>query len=258
MIYTNDEADKFERRKNFYFRVYLLPALSAGILIALAYLAYASGHLSKGDFIYGCVLSLTPAMFIYAFNRRHWLKMPDGTYHNIKGIPPTNKITFSEPAIYEAEYFYSKKEKITTLLIGLFLTGISVWISQKGGKSILIPIGSALAGLFLSYVGIKGLLDKTAKLKIAKNGLWTKKLGFVNWDDINYADVVEDKSGREPQLYLEIRLKGTKFEEADQPDERLLLSDLQNKGDIDMVINQSIINYNNQKETAAGNTSFMQ
>jgi len=258
MIYTNDEADKFDRRKNFYITVYVFPALVAGIFIALISLAYFSGYLPKGDFTYGCVLSFTPAMFIYTFNRRNWLKMPDGTYHNIKGVPSTNKITFREPTEYQAEYYYSKKEKITSLLIGLFLIGISIWISLKGGKTILLPIGSALSGLCLSYIGFKGLLDKSAKLKIAKNGLWTNKLGFVNWDDINYADVVEDKSERETQLHLEIRLKGTKFEHAGQPDERLLLSDLQNKGDIEMVINQSILNFNKEKEKAADNMGFAQ
>ena len=258
MIYTNDEADKSVRRKNFYLGVYLLPVLTAGIFIALLYLGFSSGRLTLSDFIYGCVLSFTPAMFVYAFNRRHWLKMPDGTYHNIKGLPPTNKMTFNEPAVYEAEYFYSKKEKATSLLTGLFLIGVSVWISQNREKSILIPVITILGGVFLSYIGTKGLLDKTAKLKIAKNGLWTGRLGFVHWDDINYADVVEDKSGRHPQTYLEIRLKGTKFEEADQPDERLFLTDLKNKNDIEMVINQSINNYNSLKEQAAGNMGLAQ
>jgi hypothetical protein len=110
---------------------------------------------------------------------------------------------------------------------------------------------SNIAGLFLSYIGFKGLLDKEAKLKIANNGLWTKKLGFVNWDDINFAEVVEDKSGKSPQLWLDIRLKGTKFEEANQPDERLLLSGLKDKETVEMVINNSITNYNNLKNQSS-------
>jgi|GEM_PF-1042780 len=253
MIYTNDEADKSERRKNFYLSVYLLPVLAAGVLAGLVYLAYSSGYIARGDMGYGCVISFTAATLIFGFNRRHWLKMPDGTYHNIKGIPPTPKIIVSEPAVYENEYFYSKKDKIGTLISGLFLIGISVWMSQKGVKIILVPIVSAITGLFIFYFGLKAFLDKTAKLKIAKNGLWTKKLGFVRWDDINYADVVIDKKGQHPQPYLEIRLKGTKFEEANQPDERLLLGDLRNHSDIEMIINQSITDYNHRKAEAAGN-----
>jgi hypothetical protein len=69
----------------------------------------------------------------------------------------------------------------------------------------------------------------------------------VNWDEINFAEVVEDKTGKQPQLWLEIRLKGTKFEEANQPDERLLISDLKDKGTVEMIINNSITNYNKAK-----------
>lgn len=104
-----------------------------------------------------------------------------------------------------------------------------------------------ISGLFLLYAGLKGLLDKSAQLKIAKNGLWTKKLGFVNWDDISFADVIEDKKGKSPQTYLEIRLKGTKFEEANQPDERLVLTDLKGKEHVELLINDYITNYNKQK-----------
>jgi hypothetical protein len=192
-------------------------------------------------------MSLTPALFLYAFNRRNWLKMPDGTFYNIKGISATPKINFNEPKEYLAEYFYSKTEKATSLLVGLGLISVSIWLGLKGAKTILIPIMANIGGLFMSYIGLKGLLDKSARLKIASNGLWTNKLGFVNWDDINFAEVVEDKSGKQPQLFLHIRLKGTKFEEANEPDEQLLLSDLKDNGMIETVINGSIANYNRQK-----------
>jgi hypothetical protein len=191
-------------------------------------------------------MSLTPAIFLYAFNRKNWLKMPDGSFHYIKGISPTPKLSLGEPAEYEAEYFYDWKDKASSAFMGLVLIGISVWLGFSL-KGIIVPIISNIAGIFLSYIGFKGLLDKEAKLKITKNGLWTKKLGFVNWDDINFAEVVEDKSGKQPQLWLEVRLKGTKFEEANQPDERLLLSDLKDKVSVEMVINNSITNYNTLK-----------
>lgn len=221
------------------------------IICGLVYWASSNNYLQKADSNYGYFMSLTPAFFLYTFNRRNWLKMPDGTFHYVKGIAPTPKLNFNEPAEYEAEYFYSKTEKATSLLIGLGLIGVSIWLGFKGSKTILIPVVANIGGLFMSYVGLKGLLDKKAKLKIAKNGLWTTKLGFVNWDDINFADVVEYKSGEQPQLFLLIRLKGTKFEEADEPDERLLLSDLKDNVMIETVINCSITNYNNQKKQSS-------
>jgi hypothetical protein len=247
MIYTNDEADKSIRQRNFYLTVYLIPIALVAALSGLVYWASTNNYLQKTDTTYGYFMSLTPAFFLYAFNRRNWLKMPDGSFHYIKGIAPSPKLNFNEPTEYEAEYYYSKTEKATSLLVGLGLICVSIWLGLKGSKTILIPIVTNIGGLFMSYVGLKGLLDKSAKLKIAKNGLWTNKLGFVNWDDINYAEVVEDKSGKQPQLFLEVRLKGTKFEEANQPDERLLLSDLKDNGMIETVVDSSITNYNKQK-----------
>jgi hypothetical protein len=251
IIYTNDESDKSVRQRNFYLTVYLIPIALVAAICALIFWASSNNYLGKPDAYYGYFMSLTPAILLFAFNKRNWLKMPDGTYHNIKGIPATPKLNFSEPAVYEAEYFYSRTEKATTTLGGLALVGVSIWLGFKGSKTILMPIISNVVGLFLTYVGLKGLLDKNARLKIAKNGLWSRKLGFVNWDDINYAEVVEDKSGKAPRLYLEVRLKGTKFEETNKPDERLLLSDLKDKETIEMVINNAITNYNKQKEQSS-------
>ena len=54
--------------------------------------------------------------------------MPDGTYHNIKGISSAKDIFVSEPAVYEAEYFYSKKEKATSAVTGLLLIGVGIWL----------------------------------------------------------------------------------------------------------------------------------
>jgi hypothetical protein len=247
-IYSNDESDKQLRKRNFYINVYLFPLIVAVMICGLTYWASEHRYLDRHDAAYGYFMSLTPAFLLFAFNKRHWLKMPDGTYHNIKEIPPTPKINFNEPVVYEAEYFYSRKEKTETLVTGVLAIGFGIYIGFISRTTILIPISMNIMGLIFTYIGLKGLLDKQAKLKIAKTGLWTQKLGFVNWDDINFADVVVDKSGKAPQTYLEVRLKGTKFEEADQPDERLLLSDLKDHGSVEVVINNSIMNYNNQKQ----------
>ena len=213
--------------------------LTLGICV-LIYLATTENYLPKGDVIYGCVLALTPGLFLFAYNKKNWLKMPDRTYHNVKGISPTNKINLKEPTEYEAEYFYSKKEKITSTLTGLALIGVGIWLQLKGSKSILIPIGTSVMGIFLSYVGIKGLFDKSAKLKLAKNGLWTNKLGFVDYSDITKAQVIEDTSGKTPQTILEIYLKGTVFAEANQPDERLFLTDIEDKQFVEIVLDNLI------------------
>lgn len=251
MIYTNDDSDRSSRQRNFYLTVYLAPIVLIVVECIFIYWASTNNYLKKADTYYGYFMSLTPAIFLFAYNRKNWLKMPDGSYHNIKGISPTVKLSLGEPAEYEVEYFYSWKDKATTTFMGFVTIALSVWLGFNNPKSLLMPIIANLTGLFLLYIGLKGLGDKTAKLKIAKTGLWTKKLGFVNWDDINFAEVVKDKSGKSPQLWLEIRLKGTKFEEANQPDERLLLSELKDKETVEMSINNSITNYNNLKKQSS-------
>ena len=41
---------------------------------------------------------------------------------------PFPKLNFNEPTEYEAEYYYSKTEKDTSLLAGLGLIGASIWL----------------------------------------------------------------------------------------------------------------------------------
>ena len=248
MVYTNDEADRQTRQRDYYLKVYALPIALIVIVCGLLYWACLNNYLTKSDTIYGYMMSFTPGLLLYAFNKQSWLKMPDGTFHYIKGIPSTLKININEPSTYEATYYYAKKEKISTALTGLGLFALSIWLVLKGLKYVIVPLVTNIGALFLLYYGIKGLLDKSEKLKIAKNGLWTSKLGFVSWDDVNYADVIEEKNGESPQVYLQVRLKGTKFEEADQADERLLLSDLKGYEMVEFTINTCITNYNALKK----------
>lgn len=91
-------------------------------------------------------------------------------------------------------------------------------------------------GLFISYFGMKELLDKTAKLSLAKSGLWTNRLGFVDWNDLTKAQVVEGKSGRAPQTILEIYLRGTVFAEENQPDERLAITEIDGKDYVEILM----------------------
>lgn len=244
MIYSNDESDKKIRFKNHLLAVYIAPLILALVIGGVVYLCVLYKLLLERELYYGFFLSLTPSLFLHSYNKKYWLKMPDGTFHNVKNIGTSSFINTIEPLFYEDEFYYSKEKIIISIIMGFVAIGMSVLLFIHYSELILIPFGTAVFGLFLSLFNVKKLFDKTAKLKIAKNGLWTNKLGFVNWDEINFAEVVEDNSGKTPVLYLNIRLKGTKFEEANQPDERLLLSDLKNKEDIEAKINESIIAYN--------------
>ena len=111
MIYTNDESDKSVRQKNFYLTVYARPVGLTLAICGLIYLATIANYLSKTDTYYGYVLSMTPGLLFYAYNKKNWLKMPDGTFHNIQGFAPTTKFNASEPTVYEANIFIQKRKK---------------------------------------------------------------------------------------------------------------------------------------------------
>ena len=236
MIYTNDETDKTVRQKNFILTVYIIPISMILGLCIVFYLAYNANFILKKDSYYGCFFTIPFGLLLYINQKNNWLKMPDGSYYNVKNIEPTNKTTLNEPSEYETEYYFSKKEKTNKTLIGFALILFSLWMCFKGLKTIMLAIGTIAVGAFISYGGIKGLLDKGAQLKLAKKGLWTKKLGFVDWNDIAKAQVIEDKSGRTPKTYLEIFLKGTVFALANQPDQRLFLTDIDGTEYVDLMV----------------------
>ena len=116
----------------------------------------------------------------------------------------------------------------------------AIFVGIKKVRGALFPILIGSSGIFMLYIGIKALLDKSPRLKLAKQGLWTAKLGFVDWNDITKAQVVVNKRGRSQQTVLEIFLKGTVFAEANKPDERLVITAIDNKEFIETVIDNMI------------------
>jgi hypothetical protein len=246
MVYTNDETDKSIRHKNHIIFVYVIPVVISILLCSLIFFGLKYNLIPEIDKIYGYVISVSAGALLSIFNSKNWLKMPDGSFHNVKNLNINKAININEPKDYETEYFNSVKDKAYTGLIGIVAIGGGVWIGLNL-KSYLIPIVTTLTGIFLSFKGITGVFDKTAKLKIAKNGLWTSKLGFKKWEEIISAKVVVDKNTRQPQTILEIHLLGTKHQEANLPDERLNITELENKDDIQFKINNTKLKYNEKQ-----------
>ena len=85
----------------------------------------------------------------------------------------------NEPIEYLAEFSYLKRSKIIAVFCGLGTVVIGIMLSNIFFRSLTISGG--LIGL---YYGFKELLETGAKLKLAKTGVWTKKLGFKPWSSI--------------------------------------------------------------------------
>jgi hypothetical protein len=141
-----------------------------------------------------------------------------------------------EPSVYEDEYFYSKKGKTNSSILGLMLVGMGIFIAFEGETNFLIPALTIGVGAYIAYFGIQGLMDKTARLKFAKEGLWTEKLGFIDWQDIAKAQVIEETIDHSRETILEIYLKGSIFAESNQPDERVFLTELEGYQFVEMAV----------------------
>lgn len=244
MIYSNDQTDKAERQKSFILTVFLFPIVTALAIGAILYFFSPKLHIARFDSVFGYFLALLAGLFLYGFNKRYWLKMPDGTFHNIKGVAQTNKVSRIEPSEYEEAYFVSKKDKVIAIFLGIVIISASIFLGINGSRGIFLPIYMSCLGIFMVYTGITAFFDKNPRLKLAKQGLWTPKLGFVDWNDITKAQVIIDKNGRSPQTILEVYLKGTVFAEANKPDERISLTAIENKEYIETVIDNLIFKRN--------------
>ena len=148
-------------------------------------------------------------MTLYFRNRFKWLPLPDGSYINTKELADkTNDFKLGkqyyviEPTNYIGSFYYSILSKIIFLVCGLAMIIAGIYIISK--SSIIFPLLIIAGGIFLFYSGYKEIVDSSPKLKLAKEGLWTKELGFRPWTSINKTEIKVEKGLRSSQIYHEI------------------------------------------------------
>lgn len=151
-------------------------------------------------------------------------------------LKPEHHPNPDEPASYEEEYFMARKTKIGSIILGLIVIGTGIYIRWNDEKSLFVPFFIIAAGISLIYTGIRGRQDGSPQLKFAKEGLWTKKLGFVRWNDIAKAQVIEEGSGKNTQVYLDIYLNGDPSSGIHLPAERLVLTNVEENQFVEMVL----------------------
>jgi hypothetical protein len=234
--YSNDESDKRLRRRNFVITVYILPLMVMLIICGIVYYASQKKWLTGPDTRSAYLYSLCCCAIVYVLNKRKWRKKPDGSYHHVNGIPSSSKINTKEPVLYEEEYYYSKKIKFSSALLGLGIAGVGVYLVVWSEENIILPAVTILSGLILVYLSVRGFSDHKPKLKLAKEGLWTERLGFVDWAEIARAQVSEDSFSKSRETVLEIYLKGSPSKEFNQPDERLFLTELEDKQFVELAV----------------------
>jgi hypothetical protein len=145
-------------------------------------------------------------------------------------------MNLNEPTQYEAEFFYSKKEKLISTSLGFFLIIVGVAVKLKEFKDSWIPVALIIGGIFFAYMGIREIINKKPKLKLARKGLWTKRLGFVDWNDIAKTQIMKIGIGFNRPTILEIYLKKLGVKETDKPDELFDLTNIENKEYVEIII----------------------
>ena len=94
-------------------------------------------------------------------------------------IKNDNDRSANEPLEYLAEFSYLIRAKIIAVFCGLGIVAMGITL-----QNIFFELLTISGGLIFIYYGFKELLETDAKLKLAKTGLWTKKLGFKPWSSI--------------------------------------------------------------------------
>lgn len=231
---------KNKRLQRHFLSVYVLPIIFALTICGLSYLLVTKFSLDKNDRLFGYIIGIVAGIVVYFRNRFKWLPLPDGSYIHTKELSDeTNTFNLDkqsyiiEPTNYIASFYYSTVSKIILLVCGLTMIGAGIYIISK--SSIIFPSLIILGGIFLFYSGYKEIIDTSPKLKLAKEGLWTKELGFRTWTSINKTEIKVEKGTRSSQIYLEIYLKSS---DIDYPKQRLLLNDIKDKDKIKPMIDE--------------------
>jgi hypothetical protein len=219
--------------------VYALPAFMGLIFCGAVFFLSLQFKLVQSDKILGYIIGVFVAFVIYVINKTKWLPLPDGSYIHRKSLnSETDKIakevfSKSEPVFYTSEFSTSLTSKLIYLIGGAFL--IYAGLVSFSDTNLVFPALIAASGIFLLYLGIKEFANPLPKLKVAKEGLWTRQLGFRSWHEIKKTEIKEEKGHRSTQIYLEIYLKSSS---SDYPTQRLLINELNNRNKIKATIEE--------------------
>jgi hypothetical protein len=206
------DIDERKYNQKRFFHVFIMPASLSVFICFISYLLTDIYHLDKSYKSYGYLTGICIGLIFYRNKRENWQPYADSWNVRTNGLNDdgNNYITTepgqhsTEPPYYEAAFYFSTAIKIFLVIFGLAGICINFYFYPVADimRSVLWIIGS----VFSLGFGIKEIINKSPKLKIAKEGLWTKKLGFMPWETIEKAGVTTEKNWRSSNTYLEIYL----------------------------------------------------
>lgn len=142
------------------------------------------------------------------------------------------EIPIKEASEYLAEFSYMLRSKIVATVGGLCIIAMGLLFFN-----LFFSIIAFSGGSVIFYYGFKELINPKAKLKLAKTGLWTEKLGFKPWSSIKNIRIEIDEypvnSGNYNSLKIYLMENDTIH-----PDQELMLDALKNSERIKPLIDE--------------------
>lgn len=218
MQYQNDESDKNLRKRNYYLTVFVLPIVVSGVVAIIFYVLTTKSMIQKYDSIMGYITCLIIFMLLNRHFASKWLSLSNSEFIYISSLPNTK--TNIEPKIYLKEYHDSVFKKVFYVVTAFSFFALAYFVYIKTTMSIIYPILLILIGISSSIYSIKNIFENKSYFKIAKNGIWTKKLGFVEWSKVTKIEY-DVYFGRYSYSKIHIYLKGTMYEKANRADDTI-------------------------------------
>lgn len=235
---NSDQKNKLATR--YFLEVYILPLFFGLAICGIVYLITTHYELKRMDRVFGYFMGATAGYALYIRSRSRWLHLINGYYIRKKDLvddanesTPGKQPYFNEPAHYIATFDNSRFSKITPLIAGPVLVATGIFLFTK--SSVFFPVLVITGGTFVSWSGYKEITGTLPQLKLAKEGLWTKQLGFRPWTAIRKTAITEEKIPGHSTIYLDIYLKQT---DKDYPDHRLRINDIPDRDRIKMMIDE--------------------
>ena len=132
-----------------------------------------------------------------------------------------NQTGYNEPSNYDVilrnmigRHFFEALIGFSFALYGIFIFENTIQVIQI----VLLCLFLVALGIYLMIDGLKKMLDRRPKIKLAKQGIWSEKYGFRSWNSIQKTKAVY--LGK-TVLTLKIYLVGN---ETNNPDEEIALT----------------------------------
>lgn len=134
---------------------------------------------------------------------------------------------FADKGNIIADYRHSKKAALSNLIFGILGILYGLWLVYNNNDILIWAAVMILLSIGLSIWGIKKLSDNSPVIRIYQNGLWIRRIDFVEWSLIASVDTNTSNYSKSPRLSLNIYLKKFDGIKSKNPDYRVDITNVE-------------------------------